>query len=148
MIRVLITTAVMLGMGNLHIPTSLGGQVISSESDKYIDFIKTEYHPWEKDSPGVARLQFNLYFVQRESTKPPSGSHSGRASSSPAGSVPESKRDSGRHSDLAQGDSAGNLIKDALKATRQSQRTLKRKHDPTTGGGRSPAGFDRRGGAR
>jgi hypothetical protein len=148
MIRVLITTAIMLGMGNLHFPASLGGQVISSESDKYIDFIKTEYHPWEKDSPGVARLQFNLYFVQRESTQPPSGSRTGRASGSPLEGRAGSARDSSRHSDLARGDSTGNIIDDALKTTRQSQRIPKRKHDPTTGGGRSPAGFDRRGGAR
>ena len=148
MIRVLITTAVMLGMGNLYLPVSLGGQVISSESDTSIGFLRTEYHPGEKASPGAARLPFNLYIVQRESTKPPSGSYSGRASGSPPGGKAGSTRDSSRPSDLTQSDSTGNAIKDALKATRHSQRTPKKKHSSTRGGGNSSVGFERRGGAR
>lgn len=135
MVGVLISTAVMLGMGNLHIPASSGGSVISPESDTYINFIQTEYPPWEKDSPGVARLQFNLYLVQRISTQPPSGSPSGRASGTPPDGRAGSTRDSSMHSDLAQWDSPGNTIKEALKATRHSRRTHKRKHNSTRRGG-------------
>ena len=78
MIGVLISTAPKLVTGILFISESLGTHVMSFESGFYSHILKDNCPPPGKDSPETAQLKCNRYFVQRQSTQPPSGSYSGR----------------------------------------------------------------------
>ena len=103
---------------------------------------------WETHPAMEGPFEENRFLVQRGSTRPPGGSQSGRASGSVPGEKAGMTRDSSKAADFSQEESHENIIGDKKKAPRSSRSTFQKKHDPTKGGGRSPSGFDRRGGAR
>jgi hypothetical protein len=86
------------------------------------------------------------FVVQRESSKPPGESRSGRASSSAAGSIPESKRDSGRTLDPSERSSHHEMEGTSHQRPEESMVTPQKEGDPLEGGRKSQPATKRRGG--
>ena len=104
-------------------------------------YITPEIHPPNEHSYGSLQ-----YFAQRESSTPPRESHSGRASSSPAGKIPESKRESGRTLDLSEHPSNLETESTSHQSPEESRVTPKKEGDPLEGERKSQPPFKRRGG--
>ena len=87
-----------------------------------------------------------LIVAQRQSSRPPGESRSGRISSRPAGNLPESKRDSGRTIDPVESPTQLETESTSHQRPEESMATPKREGDPVEGGRKSQPATKRRGG--
>lgn len=108
-----------------------------------IEKLKTKLEIDRANEPFLASPRF---FVQRSSSNPPGESHTGRASSSPAGTVPESGRDSGRPLDPSEHLYQENIGSPSPYRHEEEIVTPKKSEDPVEGGRQSQPATKRRGG--
>ena len=82
-------------------------------------------------------VEVRHYLVRRESAGPPGESHSGRASSSPVGSMSESSRQSSAPSDLGGDDVEKQIQGEKTDSQKEIGTTPQHRRDPSEGGGQS-----------
>ena len=85
-----------------------------------------------------------VFLVNRESTMPPSESHSGRVSSSPEGSQYGNQRNSSRSSGIEERPSSRQVPKNTTEMDKESREHRGSSHDPFKGGGESHSNIKKR----
>ena len=109
----------------------------SGDTGKMVSLLELANHP----STDTHRL-----LVQRKSSRPPGESRSGRASSNPAGIVPESGRESGRNLDPSEPPSPHEYDNTSEQKPSEPTVTPQKDGDSLEGGRKSQTPFKRRGG--
>lgn len=100
------------------------------------------------DREGPPIFDSYRFLVQRESSRPPTESRTGRASGGPPSEITDMKRDSTQPSDILEDRSKQSIVNETEKGLPNSVLAPKKSHDPTEGGGETPSSFSRRGGVR
>ena len=146
MIKIVMIATAMMGIVFFSVGPTMATLSIPSESEVCKGSIETGYGALEWELANQAVFKSQQFFVQRKSSKPPGESHSGRASSSKAGSVPESGRESGRTLDLSEHPSTLETESTSHQRHEESMVTPKKEGDPLEGGRKSQPATKRRGG--
>jgi hypothetical protein len=146
MIRTILISTVLVGVGGLSVWPSIATVSTPSETEVYTRLIEVERAGLEIELANEPSFHSHRFIVQRKSSSPQGESHTGRASSSPAGKVPESGRDSGRKLDPTESLSPLENDRTSHQRPEESKVTPKREGDPLEGGKKSQPATKRRGG--
>ena len=146
MIRTMLISTVLVGIGGFGVWPSTAGISTPSEIEVCSGLIETESAKLRVELASEHSFHSHRYFVQRESSKPPGEGRSGRASSSPAGNIPESKRDSGRTLDPSERPSHQEIEGTSHQRPEESMVPPQKEGDPLEGGRKSQPATKRRGG--
>jgi hypothetical protein len=143
---IIISTTLILGIGGLGVWPSMAGFSAPSQIQQAFGSIETRNAVLGLDLANELNPGFYRFLVQRKSSRPPGESHSGRASTSPAGSVPESGRESGRSLDPSERPSHHEIGGAAQQKSEEVIVIPDRDGDPMAGGRKSHSATRRRGG--
>ena len=143
--RTIMILTVIAGMGGLGDWPSIEGIFVSSPIDQPLGALETGKTTREIELANDTVFEPTQLFVQRKSSQPPGESHTGRASSSPAGSVPGSNRDSGRPLDPSERPSHHEIGGVTQPRPEETGVTPQIGEAPLKGGGKSHPASKRRG---
>jgi len=146
MARTIIIATLIVGIGGLGVGPSMAGFSAPSQIEQAFGSIETRNAALGLDLANEHSFGFHRFLVKRKSSKPPGESHSGRVSSSPSGSIPESKRDSGRALDPSERPSHHEIGSATQQRPEETMVTPKRGGDPLEGGRQSHPAGKKRGG--
>lgn len=143
---IIISTTLILGIGGFGVWPSIAGFFAPIQIEQAFDSRETRTAALGLDLANEHSFVFHRLFVQRKSSRPAGESHSGRPSSSQAGSVAESGRDSGRPLDPSERPSHHDIGSTSHQRPEESGVTPKRGGDPLEGRRQSQPATQRRGG--
>ncbi len=146
MIKTVLTATAMMGIVFISVGPTLATLTTPSWIKQPLGTIEELSATLAIEQVGELSIYSHRYFVQRPSSKPPGESRSGRVSSSPAGNVPESKRDSGRTLDPTEDLSHPEIDSTSHQRPEESMVPPPKEGDPLEGGRKSQPATKRRGG--
>lgn len=146
MLSNMMIVAIIVGTGALGVLPSKAGFFAPSLTEHSLESIEISMATRGIASADEHSLQFPRYLVRRKSSKPPSESHTSRASSSPAGEVAESGRDSGRPLDLSERPSYPGIDNPSHQGPEETMVTPQKSGDPFEGKRKSQPATRKRGG--
>jgi len=144
--RTIMISTVLVGIGGITGWPSMATVSTPSETEVFTGSRETGNAALELELATEPSFKSHRFFVQRKSSRPPGESHSGRASSSQAGSVAESGRDSGRALDPSERPSHEDVGSTSHQRPEESVVNPKKGGDPLEGGRKSQPATKRRGG--
>ena len=144
MIGAIIISTMMVGIGGIGIGQPTAGPSTCSQTGPPVGSGQTPNPAIRQDPWKPSTLKSFQYIVKRESSKPLSGSPTGRTGSGPTGSLTDSRRDSSRPLDVNEDRSKQNSVSETERGLGESDVAPKKSRDPTKGGGDTPASAGRR----